>query len=200
MGATPSARKRDNGADDYLAKPFELAELKARIRALLRRGTPDKCAQLVMADLVLDPAAHTVSRGGRTIALTTREFCLLEYILRNQGRLITREMAESHLWNEEELVLSNVVDVYVRRLRVKIDAGFEPKLIETVRGAGYRLCDPGKKHKLTIPESCSSGLLSIPMDCVAGRSSPSSSPLPRCWAPRCSAVCGWQIARCAPLP
>ncbi len=147
MGAKPCARKRDNGADDYLAKPFELAELKARIRALLRRGTADKCARLAMADLVLDPAAHTVSRGGRTIALTTREFCLLEYFLRNQGRLITREMAESHLWNEEELVLSNVVDVYVRRLRVKIDAGFEPKLIETVRGAGYRLCDPGKERR-----------------------------------------------------
>ncbi len=140
-------RGLDCGADDYLAKPFELAELRARIRALLRRSSPDKSAQLRVADLVLDPAAHTVSRCGRDIALTAREFCLLEYFLRNPGRLITREMAENHLWNQEDTVFSNVVDVYVRRLRVKIDADFEPKLIETLRGSGYRLRDPEEEQR-----------------------------------------------------
>jgi len=132
-------RGLDVGADDYLAKPFELAELTARMRALLRLGAADKSGTLTVADLVLDPAAHTVSRAGRTIELTTREFSLLEYFMRNPGQLITREMAESRLWNQDEIVVSNVVDVYVRRLRVKIDDGFEPKLLETLRGAGYRL-------------------------------------------------------------
>jgi two-component system, OmpR family, copper resistance phosphate regulon response regulator CusR len=132
----------DCGADDYLAKPFELAELRARIRALLRRSSGEKSGELRAADLVLDPAAHTVSRGGREISLTSREFGLLEYFMRNQGRLVTREAAESHLWSQEEVVASNVVDVYVRRLRSKIDEGFEPKLLETLRGSGYRLCSP----------------------------------------------------------
>lgn len=129
----------DGGADDYLTKPFELAELKARVRALLRRNSSDKANELRIADLVLDPATHCVSRGGHEINLTSREFSLLEYFLRSQGQVITRSMAESHLWNQEEIVASNVVDVYVRRLRAKIDEGFEPKLLETLRGCGYRL-------------------------------------------------------------
>jgi len=140
-------RGLDGGADDYLAKPFDLAELKARIRCLLRRASSDRSGELVAADLVLDPAAHTVRRGGRVIDLTAREFGLLEYFLRNPGRLVTREMAENHLWSNEELVASNVVDVYVRRLRAKIDADFEPKLLETLRGSGYRLRDPGKEGR-----------------------------------------------------
>jgi len=132
----------DGGADDYLVKPFELAELRARMRALLRRGASDRSAQLRVADLVMDPAAHTVSRGGREIDLTAREFSLLEYFMRNPGRLITREMAEGRLWNQDDIVASNVVDVYVRRLRVKIDEGFSPRLLETLRGSGYRLRSP----------------------------------------------------------
>jgi DNA-binding response OmpR family regulator len=135
-------RGLDCGADDYLAKPFELAELRARIRALLRRGAPEKSGELKVADLVLDPAAHSVSRGGRPIELTAREFGLLEYLMRNSGRLVTREMAEAHLWSQEELIASNVVDVYVRRLRAKVDSGEGPRLIETIRGAGYRIRDP----------------------------------------------------------
>jgi DNA-binding response OmpR family regulator len=139
-------RGLDCGADDYLPKPFELAELKARMRALLRRGSPDKAGELRVANLSLDPAAHNVSRGGRPIDLTAREFGLLEYFMRNAGRLVTREMAEGHLWSQEDLVASNVVDVYVRRLRAKIDEGFEPKLLETLRGSGYRLRDPGREE------------------------------------------------------
>jgi DNA-binding response OmpR family regulator len=140
-------RGLDCGADDYLPKPFELAELKARIRALLRRGSPDKSGELRMADLVLDPATHEVSRSGRHIELTGREFGLLEYFMRNPGRVITREMAEAHLWSQEDIVASNVVDVYVRRLRAKVDEGFEPRLLETLRGSGYRLRDPGKEGR-----------------------------------------------------
>ncbi len=140
-------RGLDGGADDYLAKPFELAELRARIRALVRRDSSDKSGEMRVADLVLDPAAHTVSRGGQVIDLTAREFGLLEYFMRHPGQLITREMAEDHLWNNESLVASNVVDVYVRRLRAKIDTDFKLKLLETLRGSGYRLRDHGEEER-----------------------------------------------------
>jgi len=133
----------DSGADDYLVKPFALKELRARLRALLRREAPAKNGSLVAADLSLDPATHNVDRAGRPITLTTREFALLEYFLRNPGRLITRQMAEDHVWSYDFLGGSNVVDVYVRRLRRKIDDPFPVKLIETIRGAGYRLARPG---------------------------------------------------------
>jgi DNA-binding response OmpR family regulator len=132
----------DSGADDYLVKPFEMAELRARLRALLRREADDKSGTLIIDDLVLDPATHFVQRGGKPIDLTSREYALLEYLMRNPNRLITRQMAESHLWNYEATVMSNVVDVYIRRLRSKIDDPFEVKLIETIRGSGYRLRRP----------------------------------------------------------
>jgi two-component system, OmpR family, copper resistance phosphate regulon response regulator CusR len=132
----------DSGADDYLAKPFEVDELRARIRALLRRESPNKSGSLQIADLILDPATHTIQRGGQPIELTAKEFGLLEYMMRHPNFLITREKAEEHLWSSDHLVASNVVDVYIRRLRVKIDDPFEEKLLETVRGAGYRMRDP----------------------------------------------------------
>jgi DNA-binding response OmpR family regulator len=132
----------DSGAEDYLVKPFALEELRARLRALLRRDSPDKSGVLRVADLTLDPATHFVERDGKSIRLTAKEFSLLEYFMRNPNRVITREMAESHIWSYDFQAMSNVVDVYVRRLRRKIDEPFEVKLIETLRGTGYRLRDP----------------------------------------------------------
>lgn len=129
----------DSGADDYLVKPFALSELRARLRALLRRDSADRSARLAIADLVLDPATHRVERAGLEIDLTAKEFALLEYFMRNPNRVITREMAETHIWNYDFDGSSNVVDVYIRRLRRKIDDPFERKLFDTVRGAGYRI-------------------------------------------------------------
>ena len=132
----------DSGADDYLVKPFALEELRARLRALLRRESGDKSGYLQIGDLVLDPAEHFVSRNGSSLDLTSKEFALLEYMMRNPNRLITREMAQGHIWSYDYDGASNVVDVYIRRLRRKIDEPFEIKLIETVRGVGYRLRKP----------------------------------------------------------
>lgn len=137
----------DSGADDYLIKPFEVDELRARIRALLRRDSPNKSSSLQILDLILDPATHTVQRGGQPIELTSKEFALLEYLIRHPNHLVTREKAEEHLWSYDHVVASNVVDVYIRRLRMKIDDPFEEKLLETVRGAGYRLRDPKAGQK-----------------------------------------------------
>lgn len=132
----------DSGADDYLVKPFAMAELSARLRALMRRDLPDKSGELKVGDLVLDPATHKVERDGKQIELTSKEFALLEYFMRNPERLITREMAEEHVWDYDYEGVSNVIDVYIRRLRRKVDDPFKVKLLETVRGAGYRLMKP----------------------------------------------------------
>ena len=131
----------DSGADDYLVKPFEVKELLARIRALFRRDAGSKTGGLQIGDLILNPALHTVERAGQPIELTSKEFALLEYLMRHPNYLVTREMAEGHLWSYENFVASNVVDVYIRRLRRKIDEPFTDKLLETVRGAGYRIRD-----------------------------------------------------------
>jgi two-component system, OmpR family, copper resistance phosphate regulon response regulator CusR len=138
-------RGLDSGADDYLVKPFEVDELRARIRALLRRESSSKSGSLQVADLVLDPATHTVRRGDQPIELTAKEFSLLEYLMRHPNHLITRAMAEEHLWSYDHVIASNVVDVYIRRLRLKIDDPNEVKLLETMRGAGYRLRVPEEK-------------------------------------------------------
>ncbi len=129
----------DAGADDYLTKPFAFAELLARVRALVRRGKAAQAPVLQVADLILDPAARTVKRGGAAIPLTNREFSLLEYFLRNPGRVLTRTMIAEHVWDYSFDAGTNVIDVYVNYLRKKIDAGRERKLIHTVRGVGYVL-------------------------------------------------------------
>jgi len=135
----------DSGADDYLVKPFEVDELRARIRALLRRESSNKSGLLQVADLILDPATHAVERSGEPIDLTAKEYSLLEYFMRHPNHLVSREMAESSLWSYDHVVSSNVVDVYIRRLRRKVDDPYEVKLFETIRGAGYRLRVPEER-------------------------------------------------------
>jgi DNA-binding response OmpR family regulator len=135
----------DCGADDYLVKPFAMRELLARLRALLRRQSPYTNGRLEMGDLVVDPVTHTVEREGRPIDLTPKEFALLEFLLYHPNQVATRELIEQHIWNYEFESESNVIDVYVRRLRRKIDDPFATKLLTTVRGVGYRLQPPERR-------------------------------------------------------
>ncbi|HTS36800.1 MAG TPA: response regulator transcription factor [Candidatus Solibacter sp.] len=132
----------DTGADDYLAKPFSFSELSARIRALARRSHLPSESVLTAADLKLDRVEHRVERAGRRIELTTKEFALLEYLMRNAGRKVTRSMIIEHVWNLTFDTTTNVVDVYINYLRRKIDDGHALKLIHTVRGVGYELSAP----------------------------------------------------------
>jgi DNA-binding response OmpR family regulator len=129
----------DLGADDYLSKPFSFAELSARIRALLRRSHLPAESVLTVEDLKLDRVERRVERAGRRIELTSKEFALLEYLMRNAGRRITRAMIIEHVWNLSFDTCTNVVDVYVNYLRRKVDDGFGKRLIHTVRGVGYEL-------------------------------------------------------------
>lgn len=130
----------DTGADDYLVKPFSFDELSARIRVLLRRTAQDTASSLLTAaDLTMDLNTRRVTRGGQEIPLSQKEYAVLEYLLRNQGAVLTRDQIEQHVWNYDFEGGSNVVDVYIRYVRKKIDAGHEPKLIHTVRGMGYVL-------------------------------------------------------------
>ena len=131
------------GADDYLAKPFEFSELLARIRALVRRGHQQKDPILRCYDLEIDTAARTVRRAGTAIHLTPREYALLEFLAFHRGKVVTRSMIWEHLYDEYDENTSNVVDVYIRYLRGKIDRPFGRESIETVRGAGYRLREDG---------------------------------------------------------
>ena len=130
----------DAGADDYLIKPFALKELLARLRALTRRTSDaSKLTALEIGDLSLDTLTHRVKRGGKFIELTAKEYAVLECLMREPGRVLTRTMIAEHVWNYDVFNQSNVVDVYIRNLRRKIDDPFELKLIHTIRGAGYRL-------------------------------------------------------------
>ncbi len=126
------------GADDYLPKPFAFSEVLARVRALLRRTTTDGAGvSLAIADLRIDPLSRKVRRGDRDILLTNKEFQLLEYLLRNKGRVLSRVILTEHIWDMHFDSDTNIVDVLINRLRRKIDDGFDPKLIHTVRGVGY---------------------------------------------------------------
>ena len=131
----------ESGADDYMTKPFAFAELLVRVKALLRRGAVNRSNNVQIADLTIDRVTHQVQRAGSTIKLTSKEYALLEYLAIHSGRVLSRTMIMEHVWDESFESLTNIVDVYVRQLRVKVDEPFEQKLIHTIRGAGYTLTD-----------------------------------------------------------
>lgn len=129
----------DCGADDYVTKPFDFKELLARLRALLRRAAVFRPPVVEVGDLTMNTANHAVMRGGRTISLTAKEYALLEFLILNEGRVVGREQIAQHVWDENFDPFSNVIDVYIKRLRAKIDAGSARRLIHTRRGEGYLL-------------------------------------------------------------
>jgi len=133
----------DAGADDYLTKPFDFKELLARLRALSRRSTEIRPEVIQVADLTLNPKNHAISRAGKGISVTAKEYALLEFLMLNQNRVVNREQIAQHAWDENFDPFSNIIDVYVRRLRTKIDAGFAQPLIHTRRGEGYILTAEG---------------------------------------------------------
>ena len=143
-GELDEAEALDTGADDYLSKPFSHVVLVARLRALVRRGVQERPAILAVDDLTLDPGAHRVTRGGVQIDLTTREIAILEYLLRHQGMVVSKAELVEHVWDYNFEGDDNIVEVYMRRLRNKLDRPFGRSSIETVRGAGYRLDGRGR--------------------------------------------------------
>ena len=134
-------RNFEAGADDYLTKPFAFAELLLRTKALLRRGSGSRTSVLRVGDLEVDRLSQSVRRGGRRIELTPKEYALLEYLAANPGRVFSRTMIIEHVWDQSFEGLTNIVDVYVRHLRTKVDDPFPTKLIRTVRGVGYGLAE-----------------------------------------------------------
>jgi two-component system copper resistance phosphate regulon response regulator CusR len=140
----------ERGADDYLVKPFAFVELLARVRALLRRGQPS-AERLEVADLIMDTVRRKVNRSGAPIDLAPKEFGILEYLMRNKGRPLSRTMIVEHVWDMDYDGLTNIVDVYIRHLRSKIDDPFPAKLIHTVRGVGYMIDAPEGTGKVAGP-------------------------------------------------
>ena len=131
----------DIGADDYLTKPFEFRELLARLRALLRRQNELRPPRIVISDLQIDTSSHTVHRGGRQIELTTKEYSLIEFLAISKGRVVGREEISEHVWDDTFDPFSNLIEVYIKRLRIKLDEGYDVQLIQTRRGSGYILND-----------------------------------------------------------
>ena len=142
-GELDEAEGLDTGADDFVTKPFAFVVLLARVRALIRRGAVERPTTLSAGDLVVDPASHRVTRAGQVIDLTSREFSILEYLLRHAGRVVSKSDILSHVWDFAYEGDVNIVEVYIRSLRKKIDLPFGRESIETVRGAGYRLVETG---------------------------------------------------------
>ena len=146
----------DAGADDYICKPFHIEEIKARIRALLRRGTEHKSSELIAGELVMDVAKRTVKREGKLIQLRRKEYDLLEYMVRNNGHTVTRQMILDHVWDMNDSIWTNAIDVHIKHLRDKIDRPFGSNYIKTMHGIGYRL-DPEinstTAHKLELATS-----------------------------------------------
>ncbi len=140
-GTAEKVENFEAGADDYLTKPFAFAELLVRVKALLRRGATDRSSVLRVGDLELDRLTQQVRRAGRRIDLTAKEYGLLEYLVANAGRVLSRTMIIEHVWDESFEGLTNIVDVYVRHLRSKVDVPHANKLIRTVRGVGYSVSD-----------------------------------------------------------
>ncbi len=136
-------RGLEAGGDDYLVKPFAFAELMARVGALLRRGARETMNELRVDDLALDPIRHKVTRGGKEIELSQKEYLLLEYLMRNANQVVTRSMIAERVWDESFDKFTNVIDVYISFLRNKVDSGYERKLIHTLRGVGYSLRGEG---------------------------------------------------------
>jgi len=136
-------RGLDLGADDFLGKPFAIEELAARLRTIMRRTLPDKTTKLKCGDLLLDTVSHIAYRDGKEIELTTKEYTLLEYFMRNKNRILSRSTITQHVWKHNFDADSNIIDVYIKRLRSKIDYKKNKQLIQSIRGVGYRIRDFG---------------------------------------------------------